>query len=259
MVRFVAFAALALALAGCIGQGDDGFTAANLTGRSFSGLAPTVLSTNSAGGPVGNAPVAVAFDADGKARIQINTVVTDLIFNSGFGGYVDATGRIGLLVGTKVAGAPPTPDILYLSVLDTTSSFADQAMFLVVGNNTLPAQLPSGGKASYTGRIFLLNGAGNSGLGDVSLEMNFPALELTGGFSATFPTDSLAGIPANFQLVPAQVSGGSFSTGLTSSDLTLITSNFSGSFFGTFGDQIGGTVLIRAIEGNAVGEFGAAD
>lgn len=258
-MRFAAFAVSALALSGCIGQGDGGFTFANLTGRSFSGLAPTVLSTSSADGPVGNATLAVAFDEPGKARIQINNVVSDLSFNSSFGGYTDKNGRIGIRVGTGVVGAPPTPDILYLSVLDTTSSFADQAMFLVVGNNTPAAQLPSGGKASYTGRIFLLNGAGNSGLGDLSLAMNFPALELTGGFTAIYPTDDRNGIAASFRLVPAQVSGGSFRTGLTSSDVTLISSTISGGFFGTFGDQVGGTVLIRAVEGNAVGQFGAAD
>ena len=85
--------------------------------------------------------------------------------------------------------------------------------------------------------------------------MNFPASELTGSFAGGFPTNTAA----VFQLVPTTVSGGAFTTKLTSSDVVLTNSEFRGNFYGTFGDQIGGTVVVQTVLGNGVGQFGAAN
>ena len=151
-MRIAAGIALCVCLSGCIGSGFDGFTTQNLIGQTFGGPAASVFNVGAVDGPVGSSTLAVAFEANNAAKLQIGNKVSQLNFNSGFGGYLDSTGTIGLLVGTKIAGAAPTPDILYLSVFDGSNSFADQTLFLVVGNRTSASLLPTAGKATFEGR-----------------------------------------------------------------------------------------------------------
>ena len=254
-MRITPVIAATLLLSGCLGQGPAGFTAENLVGRTFGNEAKTVLETGTANGPVLADDVVVSFTQLGQVVIAFNGAAQALTYQSAVGGYFNAAGTVALFVGTRINGAPPTPDILYLSLSNSSSSFANQLSFLVVGNNTPPAQLPTSGKATYTGKIFMTDGAQNSDVGDLSLQMNFPASELTGSFAGGFPTNTAA----VFQLVPTTVSGGAFTTKLTSSDVVLTNSEFRGNFYGTFGDQIGGTVVVQTVLGNGVGQFGAAN
>jgi hypothetical protein len=254
MIRWAHFGAGIAMLAGCGGgAGSSGFELpqnGGQVGRSFAAPAARVLLDGSPFAPVDSVPVTLRFTSATTVQVTVAGSTTQLVLDPN-GAYFDATGDIALFVANQFATDPQAQHMAYFQLGRTDPGLNDYLHFFVDGDRT--GTLPTTGGAVYSGSLGMVDGSDADNLGRIFLNVDFAGGTVDGQLSGALPAD----INARFDVAPASLSGGGFTSTLTSPDVTIYASRIDGTFFGPGAPELGGSVRIDTDAGNAAGVYGA--
>lgn len=176
-------------------------------------------------------------------QINMNGII--LTKDSTSNTFRSADGKVVLTVDTSI-DPTQTDQILYMLGSETLSGVTTITPY-VAGNRTAQADLPHGGTALYAGTMSLFNDLGQP------LTTDGPVLIIgldTGTVNGTVP---FAGKTA--LLAPTTLSGGAFSTTLSSGEaVPVVSGTIDGAFYGNQGEEIGGTLGLTFAPGGTPSE-----